>query len=138
MKMRRADAQAVLDEARAGYPFEVCGVLLGRGGAVSAVVPVANAETRVPRVRYRIAPEDLVRIQRDARGAGLEIVGYYHSHPDHPARPSPTDRRRAALGLSDGVVHVIVGVDGAGRASATAWVYREATGEFEAAALEVE
>ena len=73
-------------------------------------MPVENRETETPRVRYQIAPEDLIRIQREAREAGLEILGYYHSHPDHPARPSETDRRVAAEGLSDGVIHVVVGV----------------------------
>ncbi len=60
-------------------------------------------------MRYQIAPEDLIRVQREARDRGQEIVGYFHSHPDHPARPSETDRRIAAEGLSDGVIHVVVG-----------------------------
>jgi len=138
MRIRRADAQALLEGARAGYPFEVCGVLLGRGTAVTAVVPVANREGASPRVRFEVAPEDLLRIQREARDAGLEIVGYYHSHPDHPARPSARDGETAARGLSDGVLHVIVAVDAAGRTDATAWVYREGEAGFEAEPFEVE
>lgn len=138
MRIRRADAQVLREEARAGYPFEVCGVLLGRGNAVKAVVPVANRERASPRVRFEIAPEDLVRIQREARDAGLEIVGYYHSHPDHPARPSARDRETAAQGLSDGVIHLIVAVDAAGATHPTAWVYREPAAAFEAEPLDVE
>ena len=137
MRMRGADAQLLLDEARAGYPFEVCGVLLGRGNAVEAVVPVANRERASPRVRFEIAPEDLARIQREARDAGLEIVGYYHSHPDHPARPSETDRRIAAEGLSDGVIYVVVGVEKGEKATPTAWVFRDASAAFAEEPLEV-
>ena len=114
MKISRVLMEQILGHARSGYPFEVCGVLLGRNGdgarRVDRVIPAVNRERDSPRVRYEIAPEDLVRIQREARDDGREILGYYHSHPDHPARPSETDRRIAAEGLSDGVVHMVVGV----------------------------
>jgi proteasome lid subunit RPN8/RPN11 len=101
-------------------------------------VRTANREQERPRVRYSIAPEDLFTVQREARAAGAEILGYYHSHPDQPARPSETDRRLAAEGLSDGVVHVIVAVEGGARATATAWAYRDALAAFEPEPLEVE
>jgi proteasome lid subunit RPN8/RPN11 len=100
-------------------------------------VAVENQERTSPRVRYEIAPEDLLRLQRQARPQGREIVGFYHSHPDHPARPSETDRRMAAEGLSDGVVHLVVGVDGEGHALPSAWVFRDARQAFEAEPLEV-
>jgi len=87
-------------------------------------------------VRYAIAPEDHIRIDREARQRGLEILGYFHSHPDHPARPSETDRQRAADTLSDGVIHVVVGVEKGEQATPTAWVFRDATQSFEAEALE--
>ena len=96
MRISRADADALLAHARSGYPHEVCGVLVGAtpgGGAarVARVVPVTNRETERPAVRYQIAPEDLIAVQKAARTDGLDILGYYHSHPDHPARPSETD-----------------------------------------------
>jgi proteasome lid subunit RPN8/RPN11 len=128
----------MLEHARHGYPFEVCGVLLGEGSKVAAIVPVVNRETESPRVRYQIAPEDLIRIQREGRERGEEILGYYHSHPDHPAQPSETDRRIAAQGLSDGVIHVVVGVDGGDRATPTAWVFRDAIQAFEEEAFEIQ
>jgi proteasome lid subunit RPN8/RPN11 len=128
----------MLEHARHGYPFEVCGVLLGEGSRVAAIVPVVNRETESPRVRYQIAPEDLIRVQREGRERGEEILGYYHSHPDHPARPSETDRRIAAQGLSDGVIHVVVGVERGERATPTAWVFRDATQAFEEEAFEVQ
>jgi proteasome lid subunit RPN8/RPN11 len=117
-------------------------VLLGRGpdGArrVDEVVAVTNRETEAPRVRYQIAPEDQIRIQREARERGREVIGYYHSHPDHPARPSETDRRIAAEGLSDGVIHIVIGVQGGETATPTAWTFRDATQSFESEPLDVD
>jgi proteasome lid subunit RPN8/RPN11 len=135
--MPRALADQVAEHARGGYPFEVCGVLVGDGGTVRQAVPVENRETATPRVRYQIEPLDLIRIQREAREAGLEILGYYHSHPDHPARPSETDRRVAAEGLSDGVIHVVVGVEAGARTRATAWVFRDRDQAFTEETLDV-
>lgn len=141
MKISRAEFDAILAHALTGYPFEVCGVLLGRGldgsRRVERVIPVANRETEAPRVRFQIAPEDLIRIQREGRHECREILGYYHSHPDHPARPSETDRRIAAEGLSDGVVHVVVGIEAGRRAAPTAWVFRDQTQAFEEEPLDV-
>jgi proteasome lid subunit RPN8/RPN11 len=143
MRISRGQLDAILAHALAGYPFEVCGVLIGRNGEpgrasrVERVVAVANREQELPRVRYQIAPEDLIRITREARDLGGEIVGYYHSHPDHPARPSETDRRIAAEGLSDGVIHMVVGVTG-GEATASAWIFREESQGFDDEPLEVE
>jgi proteasome lid subunit RPN8/RPN11 len=137
LRIARSLVERMLAHVRAGYPYEACGVFLGRpagpgGPAVAAdVVPVLNRETEKPRVRYAIAPEDLVRVDRDARSRGLEIIGYFHSHPDHPARPSETDRQRAADTLSDGVLHVVVGVEQGERATPTAWVFRDAAQAFE-------
>jgi proteasome lid subunit RPN8/RPN11 len=143
VKIPRAHLDAIRAHAVAGYPFEVCGVLIGRNGEpgraarVERVVSVVNREQESPRVRYQIAPEDLIRIQREARDSGCEIVGYYHSHPDHPARPSETDRKIAAEGLSDGVVHMVVGVAG-GEATASAWIFRDTTQGFSDEPLELE
>ena len=140
MRIRGEHVLAVEDHARRGYPDEVCGVLIGQRAqevTVEAVIPVANREREAPRVRYRIAPEDLLRIQRESRESRLDVVGFYHSHPDHPARPSETDRRIAAEGLSDGVVHVVVSVDGAERTVPSAWVFRDETQAFEEEPLAV-
>ena len=135
MRIARALSDEIRDHALSGYPYEVCGVMLGRaegGGArIEKVVRVTNREPETPKIRYQIAPEDLIRIQREGREAGLEILGYYHSHPDHPARPSETDRRIAAEGLSDGVIHVVVGVEAGREATPKAWVFRDATQGFD-------
>jgi proteasome lid subunit RPN8/RPN11 len=142
VKISRADAEAMLAHARSGYPHEVCGVMVGtsRDGIprVVRLARVVNRETERPAVRYQIAPEDLIDVQKSARADGLDIVGYYHSHPDHPARPSETDRRIAAEGLSDGVVHVVVGVAGGRDAAATAWVFRDMRQAFEEEPFDIE
>ena len=77
------------------YPHECCGFLIGtRQEArkrVEAVRPAGNAREDSPQNRYLIPPEEMLRAERDARRAGQEILGFYHSHPDVPARPSPYD-----------------------------------------------
>src|SRR5690348_12087783 len=78
------------------YPHECCGVLLGRvedddQRLVTSVVRAGNTRTDSPQNRYNIDPRELIAIQRQAREQGLDILGFYHSHPDHPARWSSTD-----------------------------------------------
>ena len=81
------------------YPHECCGVLLGSSDgetrSVTKTVRCGNTRSDSPHNRYHIAPQDLVRIQRLGREAGLEIVGFYHSHPDHPPRWSRHDLEEA-------------------------------------------
>ena len=84
------------------YPHECCGVLLGEtdGDGVRVVrdtVPCQNTRIDSPQNRYHIDPRELVRIQREARERELDIIGFYHSHPDHPARWSATDLSRSPL-----------------------------------------
>jgi proteasome lid subunit RPN8/RPN11 len=77
------------------YPHECCGVLLGQpsaeGWRVEVAVRAGNTRTDSAHNRYHIAPIELVKIQREAARQGLDIAGFYHSHPDHPAQWSPTD-----------------------------------------------
>jgi proteasome lid subunit RPN8/RPN11 len=81
------------------YPHECCGVLLGKnvaeGSVVESAVEAGNTRTDSAHNRYNIAPQELVRIQRQGRERGLDIVGFYHSHPDHPAQWSKTDFEEA-------------------------------------------
>jgi proteasome lid subunit RPN8/RPN11 len=81
------------------YPHECCGVLLGKDEDgrrfVITIVRCGNTRTDSPHNRYNIAPKELIRIQLDAREEGLEILGFYHSHPDHPAQWSKTDLAEA-------------------------------------------
>ena len=81
------------------YPHECCGVLLGQmdgdSRTVTSIVHCGNTRTDSPQNRYNIDPRELVRIQREGRERGEDIVGFYHSHPDHPARWSQTDLAEA-------------------------------------------
>ena len=77
------------------YPNECCGIMLGRAEAdairVTELLRAGNTRTDSAHNRYHIAPQELIAAQRQARGKGLDIVGFYHSHPDHPAQWSQTD-----------------------------------------------
>ena len=82
------------------YPHECCGVLVGEfdetgNNTVKTVVSCGNTRTDSPHNRYHISPVELVRIQRESRAAGYDIIGFYHSHPDHPAQWSSTDLAEA-------------------------------------------
>jgi proteasome lid subunit RPN8/RPN11 len=82
------------------YPHECCGVLLGHfddsgSKSVSRIARCGNTREDSPHNRYNIDPRALIRIQREGRERGEDIVGFYHSHPDHPAQWSPTDLAEA-------------------------------------------
>jgi proteasome lid subunit RPN8/RPN11 len=82
------------------YPHECCGALLGKDGedesrAVRDLYPLINRRDDSPRNRFSITGEDFRQAERVAKSAGLEVVGWYHSHPDHPALPSEYDREHA-------------------------------------------
>jgi proteasome lid subunit RPN8/RPN11 len=91
--------QPLYDQLRAHgeetYPHECCGILLGRVDSdnieVSDLLRAGNTRIDSAHNRYHIAPQELIAAQRQARKAGLDIVGFYHSHPDHPAMWSQTD-----------------------------------------------
>ncbi len=99
LRIRTSEYDALRQHGEEAYPSECCGVLLGRVEQdTKHVVSIARAEnirTDSAHSRYQIAPQELIRIQREARQQGLEIVGFYHSHPDHPAQASRTDLAEA-------------------------------------------
>ncbi len=77
------------------YPHECCGIMLGHpsdgGNEVVELMRAGNTRTDSAHNRYHIAPQELIKAQREGRNKGLDIVGFYHSHPDHPAQWSSTD-----------------------------------------------
>ena len=96
------------------YPYECCGVLLGQMDgetrAVSSIARCQNTRVDSPRNRYNIDPKELVRIQRQARERDEDIIGFYHSHPDHPAQWSKTDLEEAHwIGCSYVITRVAAG-----------------------------
>jgi proteasome lid subunit RPN8/RPN11 len=91
----RAVYHSIRAHGEGTYPHECCGVLLGQfeqgEWRIAAAVRAGNTRTDSAHNRYMIDPAELVRIQRDAMRQGLDIAGFYHSHPDHPAQWSATD-----------------------------------------------
>jgi proteasome lid subunit RPN8/RPN11 len=99
LKIGQAHYDSIRRHGEETYPHECCGVLLGsfEGDAriVTSVARAGNTRTDSPQNRYNIDPRELVRIQREGRERNEEIIGFYHSHPDHPARWSQTDLAEA-------------------------------------------
>lgn len=156
LKLNEQVYDAIRRHGEETYPYECCGVLLGqtissgdlaqsfqRVNDVEEAVRAGNIRTDSAHNRYQIAPQELVKIQRQGRERGLDIVGFYHSHPDHPAQWSKTDLAEAHwIGCS----YVITAVE-KGVAQATNSFLLTGTGEddksfenevVEVAALEAE
>jgi len=99
LKIPNSHYNSIRQHGEETYPHECCGVLLGQmDGDARVVTSVARAgNTRLDSLhnRYNIDPKDLIRIQREGRERGEDIIGFYHSHPDHPARWSQTDLAEA-------------------------------------------
>lgn len=115
LRMEQAQYDAIRRHGEESYPHECCGVLLGHANdgvnSVADAVRAENTRTDSAHNRYQIAPQELIRIQREARQQGLDIVGFYHSHPDHPAEWSKTDLAEAHW---FGCSYVITSVQGNG------------------------
>ena len=106
-------------EGERAYPGECCGVLAGQPGEIKQVrrlMPVVNRRAADPH-RYLIAPEDLQRVEAEVRLDSLEVLGFYHSHPDHPAAPSAFDAEHAWPWYS----YLIVRIDRGRAVEATSW-----------------
>ena len=117
-----ADLRALLESwAHAGYPHETCGLLIGERGngriVIKRVVQAKNLNRERAHDRYEVDPLDFLAADTEARANRLEVLGVWHSHPDHPARPSETDRAAAWPDWS----YVIVSVTGAGVQDLRAW-----------------
>ena len=95
----RKEYEALRRHGEETYPHECCGVLLGRMDGdqriVTSIARCGNTRDDSPHNRYHIDPRELVEIQRESRKRGEDIIGFYHSHPDHPARWSQTDLAEA-------------------------------------------
>ena len=128
----------IYDHTEASYPNECCGLMIGtmsRGErSVETFRKCRNLNTERARDRYEMDPLDMLRVQREFESGPLDIVGIYHSHPDHPSRPSQTDTDRAWPDYS----YVIISVQGGTVASANSWVLNEAEHWFNEEPLVVE
>jgi len=113
-------ASAIRAHGRETYPHECCGALVGRDGDVTSTVPLPNITDEGPRRRFRVSDLDYLRVERAADAAGAQLLGFYHSHPDHPAIPSAFDLEHAWPNLS----YLIVSVRSGRAAEARSWRLR--------------
>lgn len=133
-------SEALLDEIRRqgeqAYPAECCGLLAGRPGVevkeVLRLQPVTNRRTDDP-YRYLISAEDLRGAARELEKSGLEVLGFYHSHPDHPAVPSAFDQEHAWPWYS----YLIVQVEGSRSGAVASWVLHDDRSNMRAESLDV-
>ncbi|MFQ5957282.1 MAG: Mov34/MPN/PAD-1 family protein [Candidatus Brocadiales bacterium] len=95
--------KSLLDEikglAKKSYPYECGGFIAGKSGSckeVTAIYPLENQNKSTPKVRFEIDAKEFQRVEDEATRNGLELLVFYHSHPDHPALPSAFDTERAA------------------------------------------
>jgi len=114
LKISPKDYAEIRQHGEETYPHECCGVLLGQmDGSTRTVTSTArcgNTRTDSPENRYHIDPKELVRIQREGRSRDEDIIGFYHSHPDHPAQWSQTDLAEAHwIGCSYVITRVAAG-----------------------------
>ena len=118
------------------YPHECCGALLGRDTEVAhrnvfreihALYPLVNRRDDSPRNRFSLTSQDVLDAEKAARECGLEVVGWYHSHPDHPARPSHYDRDHAWPWYS----YIIVSVANKVPEEMTSWRLTDDRSDFE-------
>ena len=134
-----AHAGAIREQGRRSYPEECCGALLGTADPrfpsdkrVAALAPLANERTDSRANRFLISADEVRRLEAEGRRRGLDVLGFYHSHPDHPARPSEFDREHAWPWYSYLILEVREGRDGALRA----WRLAEDRSSFEEEPLE--
>jgi proteasome lid subunit RPN8/RPN11 len=132
------------------YPHECCGALLGRDsnavlkndrgdgsldGAreILGLFPLINRRDDSPRNRFSLTPADVMAAEKAASAQGLEVVGWYHSHPDHPARPSEYDRDHAWPWYS----YIIVSVQNGAPQDMTSWRLNDDRAEFSPEGIEI-
>jgi proteasome lid subunit RPN8/RPN11 len=129
---------AIREHGRQAYPEECCGALLGTGrdGAarVTRIERMENSRRSERERRYVIEPLEYARVERRADAEGLSVLGFYHSHPDHPAVPSEYDRERGFPFFHYIVLSVAAGVPG----EAASFVLSEDRGSFDREELVVE
>ncbi len=119
-----------------GYPNEVCGIILGvcglgisgsEGNEALQIKRAVNLNSDRAHDRYELDPQDILMAEKDARDKGLEIIGFYHSHPDHPDVPSEFDRERAWPSYS----YIISSIMGGKEASTKSWLLNDESQVFE-------
>jgi proteasome lid subunit RPN8/RPN11 len=139
LKLNERLAQRIRAHGVETYPHECCGALLGRDGEaektreVSNLLPLANRRNDSPRNRFELTPEDVRFAEKTASDAGVELLGWYHSHPDAPARPSEYDRDHAWPWYS----YIIVSVQKGEPRDMTSWRLKDDRAGYDSEAIEI-
>lgn len=123
--------RAIRRHGEEAYPHECCGALLGRDGRVVDVLPLPNTTEEGPRRRFLVRASDYRLAEGRAAELGVELLGFYHSHPDHPARPSQYDLDHAWPTFA----YIIVAVANAAAAEMTVWFLTDDRSRFEEGSL---
>lgn len=118
---------AIREHGRQTFPHECCGAMLGKDGVVHEAFTLPNTTEEGPRRRFLVRPNDYRAAEARAREAGFELLGFYHSHPDHPARPSQYDLDHAWPSFSYVIVSVMSGKD----ERLTSWRLKEDRSAFD-------
>ncbi len=119
------------DHARRAYPEECCGIFLGTADGdekkVHELLELTNSSEQQRTRRYLVRPEDYLRAETEARNKGLDVLGFYHSHPDHPARPSQFDLEHAFPFWS----YLIISVEKGEPVTMASWLLRDDRSKFD-------
>jgi len=120
VKIRQRAFDSIRAHGAKGFPHEICGLLIGDPAEmlITEARPVRNIETQNPDVRYLIDDKEDMRIRKSLYKTDLDVLGYYHSHPNHPAAPSVFDTERSW----ESYVYVIVSVRDGNPADMNAFV----------------
>ena len=142
LEINRGLAEEIRAHGVASYPHECCGALLGRDLSANSqqaqrqilgLFRLMNRREDSPRNRFSVTAKDVLDAEKAAREQGLEVVGWYHSHPDHPAQPSEYDREHAWPWYS----YVIVSVKAGAAEDMTSWRLNVDRVEFSPEAIEI-
>ena len=124
-------ATAIRRHGEETFPHECCGALIGTGDRVTAAVALPNTTEEGPRRRFLVRAADYRIAEVQARELGGELLGFYHSHPDHPARPSQFDLDHAWPNFAYVIVSVMSGV----ARDMTVWFLQEDRSRFDEGSL---
>src|SRR5688572_24483160 len=120
-------AEAIRAHGVETYPNECCGALYGKDKVVTRTFALPNTTEEGPRRRFLVRPQDYREAEKGATALGVELLGFYHSHPDHPARPSQYDLDHAWPSFSYIIVSVRAGVS----EDMTSWLLRDDRSGFD-------
>ena len=127
LRLNGGVADAIRRHGAETYPNECCGALIGREGEVVATYALPNTTEEGPRRRFLVRPDDYRQAEKEARAAGGDLLGFYHSHPDHPARPSQYDLDHAWPFFS----YVIISVTSGEPGDVRSWTLRDDRSAFD-------